>query len=163
MKAQPTTVHKLDAQGRFILAYEGTLSERFADGVSIEAQWTRKPLSLGYTTFETCDHFIEWYYADRWYNINEIHDGRTGTLKGWYCNVSSPAEIETTPTGDLLISYRDLYLDVWVTPDGATRTLDEDEFADAELDDATREAAHAGLAELLVLVEQRAAPFDSIR
>ncbi|HLY32207.1 MAG TPA: DUF402 domain-containing protein [Ktedonobacterales bacterium] len=160
MPGQSVTVRKLDAEGRFVIAYEGVVGEWLPDGVRVDAVWTRPPLPLGYTTFEPGDRFIEWYYTDRWYSFIEIHSGETGTLKGWYCNVATPATIETSPTGEVTISYRDLYLDLWVAPDGTTLTLDEDEFADAPLDVEMRERAHAGMAALLALIERRDPPFQ---
>ncbi|MEO7001249.1 MAG: DUF402 domain-containing protein [Ktedonobacterales bacterium] len=156
------TVRKLDAQGRFVLAYSGTLAEVLPTGVRLDARWERSLLDLGYTTFEPDDRFTEWYFTDRWYSINEIHH-TSGALKGWYCNVVAPASIETTASGHV-VSYRDLLLDLWVAPDGAMLTLDEDEFAaDTSLDAETRSAALAGLAALRQLVAQRAGPFESLR
>lgn len=154
---QPITVHKLDTQGRFVIAYTGRISAWLPTGLRIEAIWTRPALSLGYTTFETGDRFIEWYYTDRWYSVIEIH-GQGGALKGWYCNVAAP----TTIIGDL-VAYRDLLLDLWVAPDGQTLTLDEDEFADdTTLDAPTRAQALAALAALQSLVALRESPFDAL-
>jgi len=156
MPQQPIAVHKLDTQGRFVLAYTGVVAEWLSDGVRIEAIWTRPALALGYTTFETGDRFTEWYYTDRWYSILQIH-GQAGALKGWYCNVAAPATI-----ADGVISYCDLLLDLWVAPDGQAQTLDEDEFAaDATLDAPTRAAARAALADLHALVARHAPPFDA--
>jgi hypothetical protein len=147
-------VHKLNARGATTLTYEAEVAERLADGVRLDALWTRPTTDLGYAVFETGDHFTEWYYTDRWYNIFEV-TSPDGTLKGWYCNVAAPAEI-----GDDQLFCRDLLLDLWVTPDGATLTLDEDEFAaETALDDATRDQALAGLAELQHLVAHCAGPF----
>ncbi|HEU5348976.1 MAG TPA: DUF402 domain-containing protein, partial [Ktedonobacterales bacterium] len=82
-----------------------------------------------------------------------------GTLKGWYCNVAAPATIEDD---DLFC--RDLLLDLWVTPDGATTVLDEDDFAaEPSLDAATRDQALAGLADLQRLVAERQGPFAHLR
>jgi hypothetical protein len=112
---------------------------------------------LGYTTFAHGDHFIEWFFADRWYNIMEVH-GAGEALKGWYCNVSYPAQFQ----GDR-ICYRDLALDLWVAPDGALTTLDEDEFAaDAAIDAATRAQALTALDDLRDLVTHRSPPFDTL-
>src|SRR5512146_1617173 len=138
---QMTQVHKLDAQGAAMLTYEAELAERLADGVRLDALWTRPTTDLGYVIFETGDHFTEWYYTDRWYNIFEI-TSPDGTLKGWYCNVAAPADI-----GDDQLFCPDL-------------VLDEDEFAaEPALDDATRDQALAGLAELRRLVAHRQGPF----
>lgn len=148
-------VHKLNTSGEITVTYDAALAERLPDGVRLEARWTRPPLPLGYTTFETGDRFIEWYFSDRWYNIFEIH-AASGQLKGWYCNVAEPAIIAAAE-----IRCRDLLLDLWVGADGSHRILDEDEFeADPHLDDVTRTAARSGLDELLRMVEARVYPFS---
>ena len=146
-------VHKLDEHGVVVFTYEAKIEERLANGVRLAAHWDRPPMDLGYITFETGDSFTEWYYSDRWYNIFEIASP-DGTLKGWYCNAAAPASIEADN-----LYCRDLILDLWVTPDGQTTTLDEDEFATTALDDASREGARAGLAELQRLVAGRQGPF----
>jgi uncharacterized protein len=150
-------VHKLNRAGAVAVTYEATLAERLPDGVRLEATWTRPPLALGYTTFETGDRFIEWYYADRWYNIFEIH-AANGGLKGWYCNIAEPAQI-----GADAIRYCDLLLDLWVRPNGETLPLDEDEFAaEPALTAEQRSRALAALAALQRLVRERRPPFDTL-
>jgi uncharacterized protein len=149
-------VHKVDHTGKIALTYEAEVEEWLADGVKLAARWDRPAMELGYVTFGTGDCFTEWYYSDRWYNIFEIASP-DGTLKGWYCNAAAPATIEAD---DLYC--RDLILDLWVTPDGQTTTLDEDEFATTTLDDVSREGARAGLAELQRLVTGRQGPFTRL-
>jgi uncharacterized protein len=151
------TVHKLNTAGASVVTYRATLVELLPGGVRLEAEWTRPPLALGYTTFATGDHFIEWFYFDRWYNIFEVH-AMDGSLKGWYCNIAEPATMS-----DAIITCRDLLLDVWVTPHGASLLLDEDEFAaDDRLDAATRAHARQAVADVLALVATRLSPFDAI-
>ena len=151
-------VHKLDLHGATVITYEAEVTQRLPDGVRLSARWTRPLMPLGYVTFETGDHFTEWFFSDRWYNIFEIASP-DGTLKGWYCNVAAPAVIEAD---DLFC--RDLILDLWVTPEGATSVLDEDDFAaEQSLDAATRAQALAGLAELQRLVAERQGPFSRLR
>ena len=146
-------VHKLDERGNEVITYEAEIEERLPDGVQLAARWERPAMNLGYVIFETGDHFTEWYFSDRWYNINAVASP-DGTLKGWYCNVAAPATIEVHD-----LYYRDLLLDLWVAPSGATTVLDEDEFAASTLDSATQEQARAGLAELERLVARRQGPF----
>ena len=151
------TVHKLNTAGASVVTYPATLVERLSGGVRLEAEWTRSPLALGYTTFATGDHFIEWFYFDRWYNIFEVH-AEDGSLKGWYCNIAEPATMSAA-----VITCRDLLLDVWVTPHGASLLLDEDEFAaDDRLDAATRARARQAVADVLALVAARRPPFDTV-
>jgi uncharacterized protein len=154
---QIVTVRKLSSAGAEVFAYPGVIAQTWPSGARLDATWTRGEMALGYTTFAPGDHFIEWFFADRWYNIMEVH-GAGDTLKGWYCNVTYPAQFEPDS-----ISYRDLALDLWVAPDGTMTTLDEDEFAaDAAIGATARAQALAALADLRALVAQRVAPFDTL-
>lgn len=154
---QTVTVCKLSSAGVEVFAYQGVIAQTLPTGARLDATWTRGQMELGYTTFEPGDHFVEWFFADRWYNIMEVR-GAGETLKGWYCNVTHPAEFQRDR-----ICYRDLALDLWVAPDGATLTLDEDEFeADAAIDPYARGQALAALDHLRALVANRHAPFDTL-
>ncbi len=94
------------------------------------------------------DRFVERYYADRWYNIFAIHDKDDDRIKGWYCNVTYPAEI----TADR-VSYVDLALDLLAYPDGRYLVLDEDEFSELKLDQETIKNARQALDQLIQLAE----------
>lgn len=147
-------IHKCTPAGAIMTVYPGTVAERDAAQIVIQAEWTRADRDLGYAVFCTGDCFTEYFYADRWFNIMQINAATDGALKGWYCNVSRPARI----TEDR-VAYDDLYLDVWIAPDGAALILDEDEFAAADLDAATRDAARAGLAEVVRWAAAGIGPF----
>jgi protein associated with RNAse G/E len=153
------TVH-LHKPGKGIsITYQGELLYRSADQVRILAYWDRPTTDLGYVVFATGDRFYEYYYAERWYNIFEIREP-AGQLKGWYCNVTRPAQID----GDTIVS-EDLDLDLFVPPDRATLLrLDLDEFEArgfAQSEPATYAAALAALDELERLARAGASPFDS--
>ncbi|HEV2237473.1 MAG TPA: DUF402 domain-containing protein [Ktedonobacterales bacterium] len=150
------TVRKLDTLGELVLAYPGEVVDRSTSALRLRAQWERPALELGYVTFETGDVFTEWFFADRWYNVFEIRN--TAGIKGWYCNIATPARLLVDR-----VESRDLLLDLWVTPDGGCRVLDEDEFAAcATLDDATRAAALKALDDLRALVARHAGPFAAL-
>lgn len=150
------TVHKLNSQGQVVLSYHAELAETLPTGVILRARWTRKPHDLGYTVFEPGDHFTEYFYTDRWHNIFEIRSGTTSALKGWYCNVARPATISAE-----VVAAEDLFLDVWVRPDGSWLVLDEDEFsADQTLDAHTRAAALQALEHLLHEIAAHQPPFN---
>ncbi len=100
-----------------------------------------------------------YFWSDRWYNVmrREVPDG--GGLYGWYCNITTPAEVN----GDL-VTYADLDLDVIVEPDLTASVVDEDEFAEnsemmAYPADVV-ERARAAVDELLALVRGGRPPFD---
>lgn len=144
------TIVKRNPAGEAVTHYTGKVIERNDHGAVIEAYWTRAAKELGYARFEPGDHFVEYYYTDRWYNIFAIRDG-DGKRKGWYCNVAEPAVI----SGDT-IEQIDLYLDVWVDPSGRPLVLDEDEFeADMTLNDEQRIQAKQGLRDLLHMIARR--------
>ena len=124
MPDEALTVYKLDHAGREVWQYPARVLARGADFVRLEAFFNRDDMALGYTTFRRGDRFIETFYDDRWYNVFAVYDRDSGALKGWYCNVSRPAAINTTA-----VRCDDLALDVWVTPDGHPLVLDEEEFA----------------------------------
>lgn len=140
-----------------MLRYQGEVIERSPTRVVIQAAWSNPPKDLGYTRFERGDSFTEYYYSDRWFNIFDILDS-DGQRKGWYCNIAQPAVIF-----DDHIEQVDLFLDVWVDPQGKPLLLDEDEFAAAKtLNEEQRIGARAGLQILLQLLASHSEAFSSL-
>jgi predicted RNA-binding protein associated with RNAse of E/G family len=141
------------------IAYQGELLSQTAERVLLLAYWERPTIDLGYVVFATGDRFYEYYYTEHWYNICEIRDP-ADQLKGWYCNVTRPAQFD----GTTLIS-EDLELDLFVSPDrGTILRLDRDEFEArgfAQSDPGTYTAALAALDELEQLARVGAPPFGS--
>lgn len=151
------TVKKLNLNHELVIAYAGAVLERTADTIVLEARFSRATLDLGYAVLETHDRFVEHFYADRWYNIFEIHSVHDDHLKGWYCNIAQPAVFSSDT-----IEQIDLTLDVWINPDGSYHVLDREEFDALDLDRATRLRAQQAVGELLYLLYHHAAPFTSI-
>jgi predicted RNA-binding protein associated with RNAse of E/G family len=138
------SVIKRNAAGEQVWKYEGTLLRRDSHSIVLEARFERPDLPLMGIVIQTGDRFIETFFLDRWYNLFEIHDRDDDRLKGWYCNIGKPAIMESEKG----ISYVDLALDLWVSPDGAQTILDEDEFAALDLDANTKSRARTALEEL---------------
>lgn len=136
-------VCKLNPEQREVWRYSGQVLERWPNSVLIEAFFNRDDMPFHGIILARGDRFIEQYFSDRWYNIFEIHDCSDNHLKGWYCNVSMPANIDENQ-----ISYVDLALDLFVFPDGRQLILDEDEFAQLQIDETTRQNARLALDEL---------------
>lgn len=151
------TVKKLNLNHDLVIAYNGTVLERTTDTIVLEARFSRETMDLGYAVLEHHDRFVEHFYADRWYNIFEIHSVRDDHLKGWYCNIVKPAAFCETA-----IEQIDLALDVWINPDGSYHVLDREEFDALDLDRATRLRAQQAVGELLYLLYHHAAPFTSV-
>ena len=155
------TVHLLKPGKGTTVTYQGKLLLAEPGHLLIHARWERALLDLGYVVFEPGDHFYEHYYTERWFNIFEVR-GATGTLKGWYCNITRPAEV----AGDVITS-EDLELDLFVPPDRMhPLRLDLEEFEARSLDlidPPAHAAALAALDELEQMARSGAPPFDSDR
>jgi hypothetical protein len=137
------TVKKLNPAGQETWRYMGRVLEQHADCLVLEAEFNRDDLPFYDIILRRGDRFVETYYADRWYNVFAIHDRDDDRLKGWYCNISHPAEI-----GDGVVSYIDLALDLLVYPDGRQLVLDEEEFNALALSPEVQQQARYALEEL---------------
>ena len=151
---RPITVIKRNLQGEETWRYTGVLMHQDGTALHLEAPFNGPETPLMGITIKHGDWFVEVYYTDRWYNIFEIHDRDDGKLKGWYCNVGKPAVMEAED----LISYVDLVLDLWISPDGTQTLLDEDEFAALDLDTETCHQALVALDELQKLFNDKENP-----
>ncbi|GAA2899698.1 MULTISPECIES: DUF402 domain-containing protein [Streptomyces] len=130
--------------GRTKIRYTGELLTDDGTRVAVRAPWAGSGVrDFGFVRFEPGDVFTEYYWRDRWYAVKEVRSA-TGTLKGWYCDITRPARC----SGPELV-VEDLDLDLWRSADGTdVRRLDEDEFADSGLSETDPEAAAAALAAL---------------
>ncbi len=148
-------VHKLDDRGREKLRYPGNVLVATPSSITLEAVFDLEDRSLGKIKLQRGDRFIETHYGDRWYNVFRIQDSRDDRLKGWYCNITRPARIESRH-----IYAIDLELDLVVLPNAEYQVLDEDEFEALQLSSEERQIALQALEELKTFASCNAAPFD---
>jgi uncharacterized protein len=150
-------VNKLNLNHELVIAYDGAVLERTPESIVLEARFSRETMDLGYAVLEHHDRFVEHFYADRWYNIFEIHSVHDDHLKGWYCNIVKPAVFSAEA-----IEQVDLALDLWIDPDGSYQVLDREEFEALPIDRTTRLRAQQAVGELIYLLYHHAAPFTAI-
>lgn len=148
MTLNEMTIIKMNTERQETWRYTGKLLAADEQSRLIEARFNRSDLPFHGIIFRENDRFIERYYTQRWYNIFAIHDRDTDRLKGWYCNVTTPAEFSPNQ-----IAYIDLALDLLVYPEGNYLILDEDEFAALNLEPETNQLAQHALRELIQLVD----------
>jgi hypothetical protein len=148
------TVHKLDAAGTEVWRYTGRFLSRTPTEWKLEAIFDRAKARVGDLTILAGDRFVETFYADRWYNVFEIHDGQTGELKGWYCNLARPARLEGSD-----LTQEDLALDLVVYPDGRMEVHDREEFEALALSEEERARVEGDLEELKSLAAAGEGPF----
>lgn len=140
---EPILVLKLDLAGKVTWQYEGRLLRREPHAIVLEAFFNRADVPFLDLVLKRNDRYVETFYTDRWYNIFEIYDRDDGRLKGWYCNVGRPAVL-----GNGTVSYIDLAIDLWVSPDGRQTVLDRDEFEALKIEPGERASALLGLQQL---------------
>lgn len=133
-------VIKLNLDRQETWRYTGQVLERGPHSVLLEARFNRDDTPFHGILLGRGDRFVEIFYTDRWYNIFEMHDRADDHLKGWYCNICLPAELDEDR-----VAYVDLALDLLVYPDGRQLVLDEDEFAALPLDGGMRAQANTAL------------------
>jgi hypothetical protein len=151
------TVIKRDPHGQEQLRYSGELMSRGETWVCIRAIFQFNDRDLGYMTMNRGDVFTEWFYADRWYNVFRVEDGKTAALKGWYCNFTRPAKI-----GKDFVSADDLALDVFVHPIEKTLlVLDEDDYEALHLPENEHQSVQNALDEIRRLASAGTVPFDT--
>jgi predicted RNA-binding protein associated with RNAse of E/G family len=70
-----------------------------------------------------------WFvYRNRWYDIGKFFD-RARKCVGYYCDIIKPIEqLQRGPSKTVMIT--DLFLDLWIWPNGRYTVLDRDEFKD---------------------------------
>lgn len=151
-------VRKLDVHGKTLLCWPASLMQHTPEFLQVEARFSHSDrLQLDYAVFERGDRFVEWFFTARWYSIYQIFGGVDNSLKGWYCNVTRPAQVVS---GE--IHTVDLALDLWVAPDGTQKVLDEDEFAALQLNPVEQAQARSGLAELQSMAQSGTTPFAAL-
>jgi uncharacterized protein len=139
----PINVIKRNLDGQEIWRYTGKVLEQKDNYILLEATFNREDTPFHGIVLKKGDRFVETFFSDRWYNIFEIYDREDKCLKGWYCNIGYPAEMD-----DQQVSYIDLALDLLVYPDGCQLVLDEDEFMDLPLTVEVRQHALHALEDL---------------
>lgn len=141
----PITVIKLDASGEEVWRWEAGVVQRTPTALLLEARFNYQDAEVTFhgITLQRGDPFIEFYSSRCWYNIYEMLAHEDHHLKGWYCNVTRPAQFNGR-----VLTYEDLALDLLVYPDGRQLVLDEDEFDALVLPAGDRQAALAALEEL---------------
>jgi protein associated with RNAse G/E len=137
------TVSKRNEHNLETWRYKACLLENENGRIVLEATFDREDTYLYGMLLAKGDRYVETYYTNQWYNIFEIHAGEDDQLRGWYCNIGKPAELD----GQVL-SYIDLALDLLVFPDGRQIVLDEDEFTQLDISDWVRQQALDALTKL---------------
>ena len=73
-----------------------------------------------------------WFvFTGLWYDIGKVYN-LDNEWTGYYCDIMKPVKRRMNTTGELdCFEITDLFLDLWINPDGTYEIQDEDEFEEA--------------------------------
>ncbi|MBE2181812.1 MAG: hypothetical protein IAE89_00160, partial [Anaerolineae bacterium] len=76
----PIQIMKCNEQGQPVWEYPGELTEQGDNWALVVASFNVNDRDDGYFQWQYGDTFYEWYFYDRYYNVNKIFDRDTGEL-----------------------------------------------------------------------------------
>jgi predicted RNA-binding protein associated with RNAse of E/G family len=158
------TVVKLAPDGTEVTRYPGTVLAAAAPApwLAVAARWRNRRVDLDGLAFVPGDTLREFFSPVHPFNAFAVvaPDGR---LRGWYANVTHPTALDLA-TDPPTLTWHDLFVDVVALPDGTVTVRDEDELADAALeehDPALQAAILAARDEILARLTTGAFPFHA--
>ena len=83
------------------------------------------------------DNFaVFWFvFSDLWYSVAKVYN-LDNEWTGYYCDILKPVTRNVDASGKLnRFEITDLFLDLWINPDGTYEIQDEDEFEEAVQED----------------------------
>lgn len=114
-----------------IRQFPGILREATSTRLMIESPIVvGRPLRCSGKIIADDGYLAIWFvFKSRWYDVGKFYDtGRKWV--GYYCDIVKPVrKLLSGPTKTTIIA--DLFLDLWITPDGECFLLDEDELEQA--------------------------------
>jgi protein associated with RNAse G/E len=147
-------VVKQDFEGVEVIRYSGRVLRRGNEWVQLKAIFQLSSQRVGSIQLEAGDRFVELFHRSQWFNVHAVFAGTSDQLRGWYCNIAYPADITEEQ-----VVYRDLALDLVVTPDQSATRLDIAEYQAMRIPVAVRRAADEAVAWLEGRAKRGQAPF----
>jgi predicted RNA-binding protein associated with RNAse of E/G family len=107
--------------------FEGVLREESRNRLVIEHQLrVRNPRREFGRVVVANGYLAVWFiFRGKWYDVGKFYD-RKLRFRGYYCDIIRPiSRLLSNPAKTSIIT--DLFLDLWITPEGKYVVLDEDE------------------------------------
>ncbi len=150
-----------------IRRFQGLLREESPNRLIIEQRLrVRNPRREFDRVVVAKGYLAEWFiFRGKWYDVGKFYD-RRGTFTGYYCDMIRPvSRLLSNAFKTSIIT--DLFLDLWITPDGKCIVLDEDELQRAlakhVISNSLATRARRELQDLIRLVRSGRFPPVSIR
>ena len=104
------------------------------DAVIVTSQRVKpsSPIVQNGETVLADDFAAVWFvFTGLWYDVGKIYN-LNNEWTGYYCDIMKPVKRSIDATGKLdCFEITDLFLDLWINPDGTYEIQDEDEFEEA--------------------------------
>jgi hypothetical protein len=159
------TIVKRSPDGNEAARYPGDVTRGLDKDfwILVHATWTHQTIEIDGLSFCPGDDILEWFSPLHWFNAFAVFS-RGGQFKGWYANVTYPAQIEMTADPPAL-TWHDLYVDLVGLPDAAFTIRDDDELLASGLSDSDpglHERILVARTELIRQFEQGQPPFTDV-
>ncbi|MCA1636533.1 MAG: DUF402 domain-containing protein [Acidobacteria bacterium] len=158
MKDSLVTVHSRSYDGRIKRSWRARLSRREDSLIVLEGVFEEEIRHALLGTIVKGTLSTEFYWTDRWYSVFRFREP-DGALRNFYGNINTPATLS-----EGVLNFKDLDIDVLLTPDFSYRILDEEEFelhsTQSDYPPRFGPRVYQALADLLTLIERREFPFD---
>lgn len=110
--------------------YPGILLSATEKSLTIQSRLNlAQPRQVAGRVIAATGYWAIWFvFKGKWFDIGKFYDESKNWL-GYYCDIVKP--IRRLMSGSSTSLLTDLFLDIWITPDGEAYVLDEDELEDA--------------------------------
>ena len=110
-----------------IREFAGLLRKETSSRLVIESTISvDRPINVSGQIIADTGYFSIWFvYANRWYDVGKFYD-RSGRWLGYYCDIIKPVK-KLLINSFRTVTLTDLFLDLWITRDGRTFILDEEQ------------------------------------
>jgi protein associated with RNAse G/E len=116
------TVKTYKYDGRMHRSWRAEILEQKSDLLVLLGVFTERIEHSQLGVIEPGTLSYEYYWLDRWYNVFRFHEPN-GALRNYYCNINMPPKLE-----DGVLSYIDLDIDIYISPQMKPSVWDLDEF-----------------------------------
>ena len=112
------------------VTYPGLLRSVTEQSLTIQSRLSvAQPRKVAGQIIAATGYWAIWFvFKDKWFDIGKFYDESKNWL-GYYCDIVKP--LKRLMSGLSTNVLTDLFLDLWITPDGEVYVLDEDELENA--------------------------------
>lgn len=158
MNGSLVTVHSRRYDGRLKRSWRARMVRHEGSLIVLEGVFEKEVRHALLGTIVEGTLSKEFFWTDRWYSVFRFREP-WGALRNFYGNINTPVTLS-----EGVLSFRDLDLDVLVTPEFSYQILDQEEFeqhsSQSNYPQEYSLQALRALAELLALIKQREFPFN---